>query len=1084
MKRISSYAHITMGIAVILFYALTVHAAGSKNENKTRPFYRHSEKTITNNIVIVKTVTGKVTDNNGGPLMGVSVLEKGTSAGAVTNQEGNYSITLAGSNSVLLFQHVGYGTKNETVGGRTVINVALQTQAKEMNEVVVTALGIRKEARKLGYAASTVKVEEIAQNRTTNLMTSLEGKIAGLEIAPPTAGAGASNRIRLRGQSGFNGGNNAPLMVINGLPMDQGARSAEGGSPATDQGDNLQQVNPDDIESMTVLKGATAAALYGSRASNGAIIITTKSGAKNSKFSAELTSNFATQKILDYTDYQTEYGTGSNGVRPSTQAQAQSFGNLAWGEKYDGVPTVQYDGVLRPYLPNKNRMKEFYNTGTSYVNTLALSGGNASTSYRVSFSNQDTKGVSPGNTYHKKIFNLGLSSKVTDKLTLQVNINYTHEENNNPPLVGAQGIGFSSFLNRIPLTVAISTLKTSVQNPDGTILSTNPFNNLLTNPYYLIGRMFDKTKRDRLLGTVSLRYDFTKWLYLQGRVNADFGYNNNEANNPSNYAPNAPINSATGGWAGSYNVSTGYNKEMNSDFLLGTSHKIGNFSIDASAGGNMYTVNRSLSTQSVTDFVVRDVYTISNGITKTQDYGISRSQVNSLYAFADVGYKNFLFLNLTDRTDYFSVLTPPGSIVANPKNSFNYPSASASFIFSELLPKMKWLNYGKLRMSYAQVGNANGVAPFSSQLSYTIASQLFGTYPIGTIALNGTDLNGTTPNPLIKPYSLSEKEIGLELRTLNSRLNFDIAVYDKRTTDQILPVALSTATGYGTKYVNIAKLKNTGVEVMIDGTPVKTSNFSWGVSVNGSYNTSKVLALNPGQTRQIVTFFNGTGNEFIGYLAYDVGKEMNQLVDYTYLRNDKGQVMLNSAGGLLPSKTMVNYGSANYKWIGGITNTFICKSLSLLIQVDGKFGGNVFSSTALNGLRSGQGQASLTGRSGVIFDGVLPDGSQNTKSVAAQTFYAQYRSQNIGDPFVFSSDFIKLRNITLTYDFTRFMNKNVKFVKGLTLSAFCRNAALLMKHIPTVDPEAFASTSDSRLGYEQHTEPTTRTLGLNLNVKF
>src|SRR5664279_2185110 len=315
--------------------------------------------------------------------------------------------------------------------------------------------------------------------------------------------------------------------------MDQGARSAEGGSPAVDQGDNLQQVNPDDIESMTVLKGATAAALYGSRASNGAIIITTKSGAKNSKFGVEYSSNFAAAQALDYSDYQTEYGTGSNGVRPSTQAQAQSFGNLAWGEKYDGVPTVQYDGVLRPYLPDKNRTKEFYNTGTSFVNTLALSGGNASTSYRVSFSNQDAKGISPGNSYHKRIFNLGLNSKVTNKLTLQLNMNYTHEQNDNPPLVGAQGIGFSSFLNRIPLTVAISTLKTSVENPDGTILSTNPFNGLLTNPYYLIGRMFNKTKRDRLLGTVSLRYDFTNWLYLQGRVNADFGYNNNEGNNPS-----------------------------------------------------------------------------------------------------------------------------------------------------------------------------------------------------------------------------------------------------------------------------------------------------------------------------------------------------------------------------------------------------------------------------------------------------------------------------------------------------------------------------------------------------------------------
>ena len=1081
MKRISSYTHFSMGIVVILFCTLTASAASGKNENTTAPFYSPPEKTIANSNVIAKTVTGKVTDHNGGALIGVSVLEKGASTGAVTNQEGNYSITVAGNNSVLQFQHVGYGTKTETVGARTVVNIALQPQAKEMNEVVVTALGIRKEAKKLGFAVTTVQVDELTRNRTTNVMKSLEGKVAGLEIAPPTAGADASTRIRLRGQSGFNGQTNSPLIVINGLPMDQGARSAEGGgavSAQTDQGDNLSNINQDDIESMTLLKGATAAALYGSRASNGAIIITTKSGAKNSKFGVEISSSFAADKILDFTDYQTEYGTGSNGVRPSSQATAQSFGNLAWGEKYDGVPTYQYDGVLRPYLPDKNRMKQFYNTGISYTNTIAVSGGNASTSYRVSFSNQDVKGISPGNTYHKKIFNVGLNSKVTSKLTLQTNINYTHEENNNPPLVGAQGIGFSSFLNRIPLTIAIPTLKEHAAGPDGSLLSTNPFNALLTNPYYLIGRMFNYTKRDRFLGTVSLRYDFTKWLYLQGRVNADFGYNNNEQNYP--HGVGVPLrNSSNTGWVGSYDVFTGFNQQLNMDFLLGTNHKLGDFTIDASAGGNMYTVNNNNTHQSVTDFVVKDIYSLGNGLTKNANtYGIYKTQVNSLYAFADFSYKNFLYLNATDRVDYFSVLTPPGSLIADPKNSFNYPSVSASFIFSELLPNMKWLNYGKLRMSYADVGNANGIGAYSSQLTYSIDPQLFGTYPIGSIA------NASNPNPLIRPYRISEKEIGLELKTLNSRLNFDIAVYDKRTNDQILPVALSPASGYSSTNINIAKLKNTGVEVMVDGTPVKTSNFSWNVSVNVAYNTSKVLALNPGQTRQIVTFFNGTGNEFIGYLVYDVGKEMNQLVDYTYLRNAKGQVMLNSAGGLLPSATMVNYGSANYKEIGGITNTFQYKNLSLLIHVDGKFGGKLFSSTALNGLRSGQSKASLVGRSGVIFDGVLPNGSQNTISVAPQTFYANYRTQNIADPFVFSSDFIKLRNITLTYDLTHFISKNVKFVKGLTLSAFCRNAALLMKHIPTVDPEAFASSSDSRLGYEQHTEPTTRTYGLNLNVKF
>jgi hypothetical protein len=381
-------------------------------------------------------------------------------------------------------------------------------------------------------------------------------------------------------------------------------------------------------------------------------------------------------------------------------------------------------------------------------------------------------------------------------------------------------------------------------------------------------------------------------------------------------------------------------------------------------------------------------------------------------------------------------------------------------------------------MTYANTGNANGISPFSSQLTYTIGQQLFGTYPIGSIA------NTSNPNPYITPYSVSEKEIGLELRTLKSRLNFDIAVYDKRTKDQILPVDLSPASGYGSTTVNVAKLKNSGVEIAIDGTPFKTSRFSWNISANAAYNTSKVLALNPGQTRQLVVYFNGTGNEFLGSLVYDVGKEMNQLIARTYLRNDKGQIMLNSQGRLQGSATEVSFGSANAKVIGGVANTFQYKNISLLIHFDGKFGGKVFSSTALNGLRSGMSQASLVGRGGVVFDGVLPNGSQNTISVSPQIFYADYRTQQIADPFVFSSDFIKLRNITLTYDLTSLMIKNTKFVKGLTLSAFCRNAALLLKHIPDVDPEAFASSSDSRLGYEQHTEPTTRTFGLNLNVKF
>ena len=1019
-------------------------------------------------------VSGTVKDESGQPLPGVTVLIKGTTSGTSTDGNGVFSVSVPNNQAVLQFSFIGFQQQEITVGTQRFINVVLVESAKELEEIVITALGIPRESKSLGYAASTVKVDEIAQNRTTNMMKSLEGKIAGLEIAPPTAGAGASTRIRLRGQSGFAGQVNSPLIVINGLPMDQDARSAEG-APGIDQGDNLQLINQDDIESMTVLKGATAAALYGSRASNGAIIITTKSGTKDSNFGVEITSNFAVDEVLDYHNFQTIYGTGRGGKRPTTQAEAIAMGNQSWGEKHDGVPTIQYDGVLRPYSADENRIKEFYNTGTSIINTVALTGGSASTSYRASFSNQDITGITPENSYHKRIFNLGLNSNVTNRLTLQVNINYTHENNDNPPIVGVQGVSYTSFLTRMPLTLSNETLKTSVVDADGAAL--NIFNSLLVNPYFFIGRMFNYTTRDRFLGTALLRYDFTKWLYIQGRVNADLGYSNNERNFP--HGAGVPLRNDTDtGWRGTYNVNTGFSKQINSDFLLGATHKIGEISIDGSFGGNIWTVYNENTSQGVTDFVVRDIYSIGNGVTKSQDYGISRRQVNSLYAFADLSYKDFLYLNVTDRIDYFSVLTPPSSILVNPKNSINYYSVGASFIFSELLPEMSWLNYGKLRGSYATSGNANGVNPFSSQLTYAIQQQQFGGYPIGTIA------NGSNPNPFLGPASVNEKEIGVELKTLSSRLNYDIAVYDKRTSGQILSADLSPFSGYGSTLVNVAKLKNSGLEVMVEGIPVKTSNFIWNVTVNAAYNTSKVLALNPGQDRQLVVYFNGTGNEFLGSLVYDVGKEMNQLISYTYRRNDQGQIMLNSQGRLLQSEEQINYGSANAKVTGGITNTFQYKNLSLLIHIDGKFGGKLFSGTALNGLRFGMSQASLVGRDGVTFDGVLPDGTQNTKVVDPRIFYADYRTLQIADPFVFKSDFIKLRNITLTYDLTPYITKNVTFVKGLTLSAFCRNVALLKKYVPDVDPEAFASSSDTRLGYEQHTEPTTRTWGLNLNVKF
>lgn len=1096
MRGVSFYTRIATGVGVILLCVSTANAASRKNENKSVLFDKlDSKKTITNNNVIAKTITGKVTDSKGEPLIGVSILEQGTATGATTNADGNYTISVTGDNSVLVFSYIGFQNKTEPVGARTVVNVVLESRSSALEEVVVTALGIKREAKKLGYAATTANPEELQQNRTTNVMTSLEGKVAGLNISPPAAGPGSSTRIRLRGQAAFNGASNSPLIVINGLPMAQGESSVDP-TNTTDRGDALQQVNPDDIESFTVLKGSTAAALYGSRASNGAILINTKSGAKNTKFGVEFTSNFGADQVLDYNRYQMIYGNGVwdavnlTGRKPKDAGEAVTYGAQTWGAKYDGSPVPMFDGSTGTYSPNPHRITEYYRTGTSYTNTVALSGGNAASSFRVSFSNQDADGISPVNNYHKKIFNTGLNSKITEKLNLTFNLNYTSELNNNPPQVGFQGAGAPNFFYRLSPAIPISLLRDQAVNPEtGSERQTSSFQTTLLNPFYSNPRQFLVRNADRFLSTTTVRYDFFKFLYLQGRVAFDFQSALNEGNNPSGVGASNLLQNGTGpAYGGGYNVANSRARSMNYDFLLGSNNqKFGDFSAEVTLGGNILDANNNnVRTSTANGLIQKDLYAIENGVQKNVNYDFGRSQVNSLYGIAEFGYKSYLYVTVTDRVDYFSVLTPSSSLVSNPKNSYNYPSISGSFVFSELLPRMSWLNYGKLRGSYASTGSAAGVGNFSQQLTYSL-----GANPFTANGYNYTtgSFNSNFSNPTISSFGVTEKEIGIELKTLNSRLNFDIAAYDKRTDKQVLSAPLPNSSGFTSTLVNVGKLQNRGLEFLIDGTPIRTPSFSWNSSFNAAFNESKVLQLANGANTLVVNAFNANGNEFLGKLSYVVGRAMNQLQSPTYRRDANGNILVNADGRLLASANDVNFGQADPKWTGGWNNNFRYKKLSLLVHIDYKFGGKMFSSTALNGARQGLTQLSLVGREGgvkfpaIYAPGTPNAGQPNTSAVTPSVFYTDYRNTQIADPFVFASDFIKLRNITLSYDFSD-MVKSVKYIKGLTLSASCRNVAIIHKAIPDVDPESMASTGDSRLGYEQSALPTTRTFGLNLNVKF
>ncbi len=1026
------------------------------------------------------TVSGTVLDGEKNPLSGATIQVKGTSRVTTTNASGSFTIN-AQSKDVITVSFIGFRTQDFPVDGRSRITVTLaRDDAKDLDVVIVTALGIKRQERKLGYSATSVKTDELITNRTTNVGESLEGRVAGLNITPPAAGAGASTQIRLRGQVGFAGSTNSPLIVINGLPIDQDVRNAEGAGQQRDRGDNLQSINPDDIESMTILKGSTASALYGSRAAAGAILITTKSGSKGAA-SVEFTSSYTTQKALNFMDqFQTVYGLGTAGQRPTSQASAASNGQFGWGAKLDGVPTPIFDGTLQPYSAYENRLFDYLQTGANFTNTVAMSGGGANGNFRVSFSNTNARGIEPRDEYLKKIINVGLNHNITDKLKLSVNINWANEKQSNPPQVGTQGAGSVNFFTRMSISTPLSAYKNSAINPvDGTEMQTSGFQTTALNPYYAnqVGQNWVSI-RDRILGTATLRYDVTKWLFVQGRYNYNYSINNTESVVPYGIGTSAPLN-PDGTYKGSYSISEGKGAEINTDFLVGANKEYGKFSFDASFGGNMYNSEGQSLNQGSTNFIVKDVYSIANGNVKSQSYGYGQRRVNSLYGLAEIGYNRTVYLNFTGREDWFSVYSAQ-------TNKVFYPSVSGSFVFSELLASQKWLNFGKLRLAYAKTGSANGVDTYEGLLNYSINTNNFNNQATATIA------GGNAPNALLTPFSAEEQEIGLEMRMFNNRVRIDVSAFKKVTTDQVLPVTLSNTSGYTGSKANLASLRNSGLETLLEVVPVKKGNFSWTSSWNNAYLSTKVLAISPGVNDFLLLYFNGTGNEFLGQIRYTVGLPMNQLYTRTYLRDADNNVLVSSTGRLLATTDYKPVGSSIPKFTGGWTNNFTYKNLTIGIFIDYKFGGTVLSSTALNTLRQGLSKASLVGRrdgeNGVVFPGINQGtGKANTVAVTdLQGFYADYRNLQIGDPFTFKSDFIKLRNISLTYNLTSLVRKSntLSFVKGLSLSGSVRNVAILHKDLPGLDPEAIQSSGDIRAGYENSSLPTTRSFNISLNVKF
>ncbi|NMC38750.1 MAG: SusC/RagA family TonB-linked outer membrane protein [Bacteroidales bacterium] len=1010
------------------------------------------------------TISGKVTDLKGEPLTGVNVIIKGTTIGTTTNIEGRYALTAPDRNGILVFTFIGYDTQEVPVSGRSTVDVQLTEATTSLDEVVVTALGIKREAKTLGYATAVVNQGLLTENRTATAIGTLQGKVSGVNITTFGTGPAGSTRIRIRGNSAFSGAN-LPLLVVNGVPIDN-TRFGEG---STDLGDGLNSINPDDVESMTVLKGAAAAALYGSRAKDGVIMITTRSGMETKGFGVTYNVNYTVENPIDFTDFQYEYGQGERGIRPSTQWPTS--GVWSFGEKIQpGMTQTLFDNEVVPYVAvtTKERYKEFYRTGQNLTNTISFSNSGQNGGFDLSISNTNNKAIIEKSEFTRRNITLGFTQNISKWINVSGNVNYSNEYYKNAPMgVGnqsAQVNTIATMSNTMPLWL----MRKYSQDPvTGKEIIWSRFLPRV-NPYFLLDNRFDDNYRDRLLGNLAIKVNITKDIYVQGRIAQDFYDRQHNYNSPTG---RLDAQAAPAGYVdGSYYRYHNRFRERNYDILIGAQHKFGDIGVNITAGGNQ--MFRSMETQyeAAQDFIQPGLYTIMNGRQKTATHGLTERAVNSLYGAAEVSFREYLFLNVTARNDWFSTLAPEN-------RSILYPSVTASFIFSDAIKGLPdWLSFGKLRLSYAAVGDDN-VDAYSNIQYYSINSNLFAG-PGGSVPVGGYS-STTLANPNLRPLSVAEIEGGIDLRLFDNRIGFDLAVYRKLTTNQIVSATTSHATGFATQLINVGESVSRGIETAVQATPIETSSFTWSINANVAYNNSEVLKLGLSDADTMIT---------VGDVYQIVGRPLGQLYYYMQRTDANGTPIFDKNSGYpVRSASRVNVGRALPSWFGGITNTFNFKGIILSALIDFKLGKDYVNKFGANHdyWRHGKHKGTLPGRDVgyVIGDGVNADGTINTTKAQVQPFYEAYTGNGIEDPFVKNAGFWKLRQISLGYDFVKFL-PSIPYIKGLKLSIVSNNVAILKKWVPNMDPEDIYTFDDTSINNNVTAYPATRTIGFNLNVKF
>lgn len=1008
-------------------------------------------------------VTGTVKDEKSNPLSGATVIIKGTNTTTTTNDAGSFSIK-ANRGAVLEITYTGYLKKEITVSSSGVIDISLSLDNRNLGEVVVTALGISKNKRNLTYSTQTVGVDEIGKARELNVVNSLAGKVAGMEISRSSSGLGGSSRVTLRGDRSITG-NNQALIVVDGVPIDNSGGGAaqintSGGSGnGRDFGDGISSINPDDIESINVLKGASATALYGSRAANGAIIITTKKGRVGKGLGVTYSTSYQVEQAIFLQQFQNEFGQGSAGV-------FNGASELSWGPRLDGTqkPTWSKDladaGKTLAYSPQPNNYKDFYSTGSNYVNSIALNGGTGKTQVYFSYTNTAAKGIVDNNKLKRHNVNLRLSNQFGERLSLDAKVNYVNERIDNRQRTGEAFDNPNRHILRVPRNIATDDMmKYDYTNASGFLRQNfwNPGSNGGHNPYWTKNRTLSTDERNRVIGFASLTYKLFPGINIMIRSGMD------------RYKDEAELiwhnDTYTIAASGNYQVAGRDVLETNNDFLFSLDKKISSdFTVNANLGGNIQK-NKIVST-TITNgaLVVENLFITTNTLSSNSIRNLQQREKQSLYATADFGYKNLLTLTVTGRNDWSSTLPKEN-------NSYFFPSVGLNAILSDIFKLPEFINFAKFRGSYAQTGS--DADPYNLTQTYTAL-------PGGNGVTIGRD--SRKPIPGLKPEITTAQELGLDLRFLNNRLGIEFTWYNSNSKNQLLPVTLPAPSGWTTEFVNAGNVQNRGVEFMLTGSPVKTDKLKWDITVNYARNTNKVIEITPNLTEFVLT----QGNDFMNSVRILKGRPFGELYSRGYSRNASGQILVDATGlPIITTAQTVYVGNTRPEWTGSVINKFSYKAFFLSFVINARMGGVVSSFTNANLYGDGVTAKTLEGRDGFVFDGVLANGNKNTVSTTAEAYWRKVGGRNspAGEIFTYDASNIRLREAVIGYNIPKNLIKRFPF-QAASVSLTGRNLFFLLNKAEGFDPELVVGSADRAVGIEAFSPPTTRSIGINLNLSF